>query len=148
MTIDLLTQPVRIITNTKPIYIREEEDLRTLEEELHHRKLRHALVLDSNERLIGVVSTTDVMRYTTSALTGFGLNRNNAVLGGIQCKDLMVTEPITVAPDLSITEVAKIMKEKGIGCIPIVADKGTERESLIGIVTEREFTYLAAGHYT
>ncbi len=45
--------------------------------------------------------------------------------------DIMTADPVTVAPDLPVTEAARIMVEHGIGALPVV-DAGR----LIGLVTE------------
>lgn len=46
----------------------------------------------------------------------------------------MTRDPITVGPDTSVTDVAKIMVDNGIGGIPVVSDEG----DLLGIVTESD----------
>ena len=46
----------------------------------------------------------------------------------------MTPDPVTVTPDTSVTDVAKIMVAKSIGGIPVVDDTG----ELIGIVTESD----------
>ena len=46
-------------------------------------------------------------------------------------RSIMTADPVTVAPDASVTEVAKLMVDRGIGAVPVI-----EAGSLIGIVTE------------
>jgi CBS domain-containing protein len=46
----------------------------------------------------------------------------------------MTPDPITVTPDVSVTDVAKIMVENNVGGLPVVSDDG----ELIGIVTESD----------
>jgi CBS domain-containing protein len=46
-------------------------------------------------------------------------------------RSIMTADPVTVAPDASVTEVAKLMVDRGIGAVPVL-----EEGSLIGIVTE------------
>jgi CBS domain-containing protein len=48
-----------------------------------------------------------------------------------------MTKPVlTVSAEASLEEVARIMLERNIGCVPVV----NQREELCGIVTESDFT--------
>lgn len=46
-------------------------------------------------------------------------------------RDVMVTDLVTVGPDMSVTEAAHLMVDKRIGALPVI-----EGDDLIGIVTE------------
>lgn len=46
-------------------------------------------------------------------------------------RDIMTKDPVTVAPDLSVTDAAKMMVERKIGALPVVKDG-----QLMGFVTE------------
>lgn len=49
----------------------------------------------------------------------------------LKVRDIMSTDPMTVAPDLTVTEAARLMVENRIGALPVL-----EAGRLIGIVTE------------
>ena len=49
----------------------------------------------------------------------------------LKVSDIMSTEPLTVAPDLTVTEAARLMVDNRIGALPVL-----ENGELIGIVTE------------
>lgn len=51
----------------------------------------------------------------------------------MKVKDLMTKEVITVRPNTSIVDVAKVMKEKNIGSVPVC-----EGNSIVGIITDRD----------
>ncbi len=51
--------------------------------------------------------------------------------------DFLKKEPITITPDASLREAAKLMKEHGIGFLPVVDEKG----NLVGVLSERDITY-------
>ena len=46
-------------------------------------------------------------------------------------RDIMTTDPVTVTPDMTVTEAARLMVDRGIGALPVV-----EADELLGIVTE------------
>jgi len=47
-------------------------------------------------------------------------------------RDIMTPDPITVSPDMSVTEAAHLMAEKHVGALPVIDDKGV----LVGLVSE------------
>ncbi len=49
----------------------------------------------------------------------------------LKVRDIMSTDPMTVAPDLTVTEAARLMVDNRIGALPVL-----EAGKLIGIVTE------------
>ena len=46
-------------------------------------------------------------------------------------RDIMTADPVTVRPDTSVTEAARLMIDRGIGALPVVKDG-----ELVGLVTE------------
>ncbi len=46
-------------------------------------------------------------------------------------RDIMTADPVTVTPDLSVTEAARLMVERSIGALPVL-----DGDDLVGIVTE------------
>lgn len=64
----------------------------------------------------------------------------------MQAKDFM-TEPVhCCTPETSLGEVARIMKERDIGCLPVVESQ--EQRKLIGMITDRDIVVrsLAQGY--
>jgi len=56
----------------------------------------------------------------------------------LQVKDLMTAHAQWVAADAPVREVAKKMRDKGIGCLPV-----GENDRLIGMITDRDITCRA-----
>ena len=52
------------------------------------------------------------------------------------CSDVMTRNPASVLPHDTVSDVARLMKEKDIGPVPIVNDKDSKQ--LLGIVTDRD----------
>jgi CBS domain-containing protein len=52
-------------------------------------------------------------------------------MAGLTARDIMTPDPVTVAPDLGVTQAAKLMVEKKVGALPVLQDG-----RLIGLVTE------------
>jgi len=54
----------------------------------------------------------------------------------VKIKAIMVKPVITVSAEATLEEVARLMLERNIGCVPVV----NQRDELCGIVTESDFT--------
>lgn len=54
-------------------------------------------------------------------------------------RSLMSMPVITIGSNRSLVDAAKIMKARGIGCLPVV-----EKGKLVGIITERDFVNVMA----
>jgi len=53
-------------------------------------------------------------------------------------RDVMTEHVMTIRPDASIFDIARLMRDEDIGAIPVV-----EKEKLIGIVTDRDIVVRA-----
>ncbi len=95
-------------------------------------KIRHLPVEDSEHRLVGLVSYRALLRLLA---TSDGDSRWHEVAVG----DIMKRDPITVAPTMNTLRAIQVMREKRIGCLPVVADG-----RLLGVVTEDDFMDIAS----
>ena len=89
------------------------------------RRIRHLPVLQGG-RIVGIVSDRD-LRSSTPAL---GDHDRAAALQRVVVEDVMAREVITADPDDPIEQAANTMRERKIGCLPVM--QGAE---LVGIVT-------------
>ena len=92
------------------------------------RRIRHLPVLEEG-RLAGIVSDRDLR----SAAPALGDPGRASVLEKIRLSEVMSREVVTARPDDPIEEAANRMREKRIGCLPVVED-GT----LVGILTSSD----------
>jgi acetoin utilization protein AcuB len=89
---------------------------------MQERGVRHLPVLDAG-RLVGVVTDRD-LRLATSALAPTPFPAGSSV------SVVMSRDPMTADPADPVEDAARTMREKKIGCLPVVQDGG-----LVGIVT-------------
>lgn len=54
--------------------------------------------------------------------------------------DIMVTDVVTARPDMSVKELAELLRERGVGGAPVVDDDG----SVVGMVTDGDLMALDA----
>jgi len=104
------------------------------------RRIRHLPVL-ADDRLVGIVSDRD-LRSATPAL---GDPSRAEALGRILVHEVMAREVATAHPDDPIEEAANAMRERKIGCLPVIED-----DALVGIVTSSDvmeaLVYLMGAH--
>jgi CBS domain-containing protein len=130
---------VREIMSTDIEVVDRNDNLRTVEERMATKQLRHLPVLEQGE-VVGMVTQRDLFKAAMSSAMGYGEKAQQAYLQSVRVKEIMVYPVVTVAPDTSVVAAADMMMNKGIGCLPVVED-----QPLIGIVTKTDLLrYLRA----
>ncbi len=98
---------------------------------MNWKHVRHVPVEDDEGNLVGVVSHRDLLEILAKNL--------NKEAEEIIIKDVMKTDLIIISPATPTLEALNLMKEKDIGCLPVVKD-----EKLIGMVTAHDFLTVSA----
>lgn len=96
------------------------------------RKIRYMPVEDDQGQLVGLITSRLLLRHYSKDYT---LEEKTPVTIG----EIMIREPITITQDVSILDSMQIMRDKQIGCLPVI--KGRE---LVGIVTEMDFLRISS----
>jgi len=92
------------------------------------RRVRHLPVLEA-ERLVGIVSDRDLR----SAAPALGDPGRVEALGKLRVSEVMSRDVVSARPDDPIEEAANEMRERRIGCLPVV-----ENDALVGIITSSD----------
>jgi acetoin utilization protein AcuB len=104
------------------------------------RRIRHLPVLEGG-RLVGIVSDRDLR----SATPTLGDPERASALEKIRLSDVMSRDVITALPGDPIEVAANRMRERRIGCLPVV-----ESGELVGIITSSDvmeaLVYLVGAH--
>lgn len=98
---------------------------------MNWKHIRHVPVEDDEGNLVGIVSHRDLLEILAKSL--------NKTEEEIVVKDVMKKNLITISPETPTLEALNIMREKGIGCLPIVKNK-----KLIGMITAHDFLTVSA----
>jgi CBS domain-containing protein len=89
-----------------------------------NQSIRHMLVVDSDERLHGVISDRDVLRALSRTPDWSKKN----------VSEIMTRDSITTTPDGAISAAVRVMLDKRINCLPVIAADGR----VCGILTSTD----------
>ncbi len=110
--------------------VQKDDIIELVAEMMDWRKIRYTPVEDTKGNLVGLVSSRLILRH---------LIRDPKLKGKMKMvKDIMINEPITIAPDATIIEAMNKMRENQIGSLPVV-----KNGELIGIITEGDFLKIS-----
>lgn len=87
-------------------------------------RFRHLLVLTADQRLAGVISDRDLLRFMI----------REPQWGTVAVAEVMKTDPITVNPDTQLSAAVAEMLRRRINCLPVV-EKGNR---VVGILTSTD----------
>ena len=97
---------------------------------MNWRDISYMPVEDKKGKLVGLVTVKEILSYFNDEKQ---LSENST-----SCiKDIMITQPITVSGDTKLSMAIDLMKDKDIGCLPVV-DEG----ELTGIITNWDIEKL------
>lgn len=116
-----------------PVWVDENDPMKKAMDLLKEQGIRHLPVLREGDRLVGIVSERDIKQASPSPATALEIREIYYLLDKIKVKQIMTRRPYTVSPSAPIEEAALIMREKKIGCLPVVEDG-----RLVGILTETD----------
>ncbi|MFN2270750.1 MAG: CBS and ACT domain-containing protein [Anaerolineae bacterium] len=89
-------------------------------------------VMGKRDKLVGIVSRGDLMQAAPSKATTLSVFEANYLLAHLEVQEIM-NEPVTVPEDTPVEDAARLMVQKGIGCLPVMRGK-----DLVGIITETD----------
>jgi CBS domain-containing protein len=101
-------------------------------------RIRHMPVLDG-ERLVGIVSQRDLLAASLSKALDFEAKERRIFLKSVAVEEAMTRDPVTIAPETSALEAARLLVRRKIGCLPVVDAEG----AMVGLVTETDLLRCA-----
>jgi len=105
--------------------------------QLERGRIRHLPVVDGDERLLGLITHRHILNAWVSHGQP-GLEAPDRVAAEVPVEMLVEKDVLTVDPDTTAAEAARLLISYRFGCLPVV-----ERGKLVGIVTEADFVRFA-----
>ena len=95
-------------------------------------RIRHVPV-ESDGKLVGLISHRAVLRLVARGhLDRVGTEK-------VAVREIMRTDPITVAPETTTLEVLQLMRDHKVGALPVL-----DGDKLVGIVTEHDLIAVSS----
>jgi CBS domain-containing protein len=122
-------EPVNNIMTKDVFTVQENEKLTKVLELFRKHKIRHLPVLSGN-KIVGIISRTDINRLTFGALFDNQEGVDEAVLEILSIPQVMTSKPRVVEVNDPIKSIAEIFANEEYHALPVV-----ENDLLMGIVT-------------
>ncbi|MBW1841681.1 MAG: CBS domain-containing protein, partial [Deltaproteobacteria bacterium] len=94
------------------------------------KKIKHLLVVNESEELVGIISDRDLKKSWASPATALSAHELNYLLVKLTVETIMSKKIITIPPGTTIERAARIMQENRISALPVMEEK-----NLVGIIT-------------
>ena len=94
----------------------------------------HRLPVVEGDKLVGLLTAELVAQNSPSMATSLSVHELNYLLNKTTAKDIMLKQVITVKPTAVLEEAASIMRQQGIGVLPVLESRG----NLVGIITDKD----------
>ena len=135
-----MSATVKDVMSTHVMAVREGASYKEIANMLHEQRISAFPVIDEDNKVIGVVSETDLL--AKQALEGtlprvvgrIAGQRERSRVMAVSAADLMTRPPVTIGPDEPVTRAARLMYSAHVKRLPVTSADGT----LIGIVTRSD----------
>ena len=111
--------------------VQKDDIIELVAEMMDWRTIRYTPVEDTKGKLIGLITSRLILRHL---IKGVKIDGETTTV-----KDVMLKNPLTVGPDMTIVKAMELMRDNRVGCLPVVKEDG----ELIGIITEMDFLRIS-----
>jgi CBS domain-containing protein len=135
-----MSSTVKDVMSTHVIAVRQRAGYKEMAAMLRDQRVSAFPVIDDDNKVIGVVSETDLLAKEAlegtvpGTLQSLPRQHVRSQVNGVTAAELMTKPAVTIGPDKPVTDAARLMFTMRVKRLPVVSDDGT----LIGIVTRSD----------
>lgn len=126
-----VSMKIKDIMTKDLFFLKSNRKISKVEEVMDWFDIRHVLITDESNKLLGVISQRDLFRTFIGNMTEID---DKKFIDQINVTDLMTKNPYTTTPNVSIRHAAKLMTKNKISCLPVL----DRNKKVIGIVTDTD----------
>nr|WP_201280505.1 CBS domain-containing protein [Hassalia byssoidea] len=150
-----MPKTVADVMSRDPIVVRSETSLNEAIQILAERRISGLPVVDDAGKLVGIISETDLMWQETGVTPPAYIMFLDSVIYlqnpatyerdlhkalGQTVGEVMSKDPITISPEKTLTEAARVMHDKNVHRLPVLDESG----QVIGILTRGDIVRAMA----
>ncbi len=124
---------VKDVMTPDPICGHPEMPVTEIQALMKEHDIRHLPIVDEDKKLVGLVTQRTLMHAIPPDLGQFSPFVVNYVLAKLQAHNIMVRDVVTIDPDTTVEEAARVMADNKIGCLPVM-----QGHDLVGIITDSD----------
>ncbi|MFI9152447.1 CBS domain-containing protein [Streptomyces sp. NPDC053367] len=128
------TRIIGEVMTTDVVRVRPRTPFKELVRLLDQHRIGGLPVVDGDDKVVGVVSATDLVRGRAPRADRWPGRTPTHKIPGVVAAELMSTPAITVHPEQSVPDAARLMERQSIARLPVV----DEEDRLVGIATRRD----------
>ncbi len=122
------------IMTTRVVTVELDDTLDTIRGIFTQARFRHLLVLDDDDRPVGVISDRDLFKAISPFLDTLAEKKRDTKTLERRAHQIMTRKLITARPETQVCEAADKLVRFGISCLPILDKSG----AVAGIVTWKD----------
>ncbi|MDY4132882.1 CBS domain-containing protein [Treponema sp.] len=124
---------VKDVMNDHPLVIGPEASVLDAKEIMKKNKETKLAVVDKNGVLVGLLTNADLIKVSPSNATTLDMYELGYLLSKMSVEKAMVKNVKTTNVEQTVEEAARLMKDYGITCLPVV-----DGDILIGMITQTD----------
>ncbi|MEG1850219.1 MAG: CBS and ACT domain-containing protein, partial [Oscillospiraceae bacterium] len=113
-----------------PITVNWDQSIPDAQSLMTLHNVKHLPVMDG-DRVVGVVSRTDIAHASPSSASSLSFSELTYILAKTKIKNIMTKNLVSIGPDALLEEAATLMRDKGTSFLPVLEDG-----RLVGVITE------------
>jgi acetoin utilization protein AcuB len=120
-----------------PVSIHPDVSVPEAQSIMRREKFHRLPVVDKAGKLVGIVTSSDLIHATPSVATALDMYELNYLISKLKIEKVMTKSVTTATEDLAIEEAARLMADKNISGLPVMRG-----DLLVGIITESDLFKL------
>ena len=117
--------------DTDIVTVNEQEPVDLVAKMMVWKNIRHVMVEDAENRLVGLVSQRKLLNLV-------GTYHPEERDDPMPVSEIMQRDPINVTPETPTVDAIELMRTNGWACLPVVKD-----DHLVGVLTESQLMFIA-----
>ena len=124
---------IATIMTTRVATVHMDDSLRIIAEIFENARFHHLLVVEGKE-LCGIISDRDLLKASSPFLNTVNEQARDLALMNRKAHQIMTRNLVTVTPETSIEDAARLLVQSGVSCLPVVTVDG----NLAGILSWKD----------